>query len=117
MRHVLKTAGLAALLALSAAAGVNSASAQGFGIQFGERGYDRPVERRIYREAPVERRIYRDEDRGYRRGVVEERIIRRPAPTRTVCRTEVRERIRRDGAYVRKPVQVCRQVVGGYRGY
>lgn len=115
MRHILKTAGLAGLLVLGAA-GVNSASAQGFGIQFGERGYDRPADRRVERFAPVERRIYRDDDRGYRRGVVEERIIRRRTPTRTVCRTEVQERIRRDGAYVRRPVQVCRQVVGGYRG-
>ena len=99
----LKMAGFAALLALAAGVQASPASAQGFGIQIGP---DRPrVERRYEEDYP-------------RRGVVEERIIRRPAARRTVCRTEIRERIRRDGTYVRRPVQVCRTVVGGgYRRY
>ena len=86
MRHLLKTAGLAALLAF---AGVQAgpAAAQEFGIRIGP---DRPrvIERRGY-DGPrvIERRVYR--------------------PGRRVCRTEIRERIRPNGVVVRRPVEVC----------
>ena len=83
MRHVLRIAVLAALVSAGAAAGVGSASAQEFRFRIGP-----------------------DRDRVERR-VIERRIIR-PAPRRTVCRTEIRERIRPNGVVVRRPVEVCR---------
>ena len=92
MRDVLRMAGLAAVMALGVVAGSSSAVAQGFSVRIGP---DRPyVERRIYREPRV----------------IERRIVR-PAPRRTVCRTEYRERIRPNGVVVRRPVEVCRRVV------
>jgi hypothetical protein len=97
MRNVLKTLGLAAALTVSA--GV--ASAQDFGVRIGI-GDDRP--RR------VERRIIREERPMVRRGVVEERVIRRPARTRTVCTTRTRETVTPSGRVIRRPVEVCRQV-------
>jgi hypothetical protein len=96
MRHLLKTAGLAALVAF---AGLTAApaSAQEFGIRIGP---DRPrvIERRDYRE--------------YREPRVIERRVYRGGPRR-VCRTEMRERVRPNGVVVRRPVEVC-TTRGGY---
>jgi hypothetical protein len=88
MRQLAKSAALAAILVLSGEA----ASAQGVDIRIGPGGA------RI-RERPT---------------VVEERIIRRPARSRTVCRTEIRERVTRGGVIIRRPVEVCRQVVRSF---
>ena len=86
MRHLLKPAGLAALLGTGAFAGAAPAAAQ-FRVEIGP---DRPrVEHRIHRGPRV----------------IERRIIR---PSRRVCRTEIRERIRPNGVIVRRPVEVCR---------
>lgn len=96
MRILVKT-----LLAASVLASVSgAASAQGFNVEIDRRG-----------RGGVD--VY--EDRRPRRGVVEERIIRREAPRRTVCRTVVRERVRGNGVIVRRPVEECRTVVGGGR--
>ena len=87
MRHLLKTAGLAVLLAFAAGAQTAPASAQEFGIRIGP-DRSRVIERREYGGPRViERRVYR--------------------PARRVCRTEIRERIRPNGVVVRRPVQVC----------
>jgi hypothetical protein len=43
-----------------------------------------------------------------RNRVVERRVVRR-AP-RMVCRTVIRERVRRNGVVVRRPIQECRRV-------
>ena len=67
MRHVMKFAGLAAVLCVGAVAGADMASAQGFSVRIGP-DRDRVVERRVYREPRI----------------IERRIIR-PAPRRTVC--------------------------------
>jgi len=85
MRHALRIAGLAALMALGAVVDTSPASAQEFGIRIGPA---RPrVERRISREPRV----------------IERRVVR----PRRVCRTEIRERIRPNGVVVRRPVEVC----------
>lgn len=100
MRVLIKT-----LLAASVLATVSgAASAQGFNVEIGRGRGDVEIERR---GRGVEY------ERGPRRGVVEERIIRREAPRRTVCRTVVRERVRGNGVVVRRPVEECRTVVGG----
>lgn len=91
MRRFLNTLLAAGMLATMAGA----ASAQGFNVQIGPRG------------------VEVDERRG-RRGVVEERIIRRERPSRTVCRTVIRERVRPNGVVVRRPVEECRTVRGRY---
>ena len=125
MRHLLRAIGITGLLALMA----GTASAQDFGVRIGVDWSDdrferreRRIERRIGREdfddrpAVRVRRVEEYDDVRPRGRIVEERrIIRRAAPVRTVCRNEIRERIRPDGAYVRKPVQVCRQIVGARR--
>lgn len=115
MRSLMVTFGAVGFLALN----LGAASAQGFNVQIGEPGYER-VERRVYREERPAYGVRRVEEYGHRHGhgtrVIERRIVT-PARARTVCRTEIRERIRRDGAYVRKPVRVCRQIVGAGRAY
>ncbi len=81
MRHALKIAALATLMALGVGGGSAPAAAQGFSVRVGP---DRPyVERRV-----IERRV-------------------RPA-RRTVCRREIREHVRPNGVIVRRPVEVCR---------
>ena len=105
MKHLLKAFGLAGLLMIGAAPG---ASAQDFGVRVGPGGASIGVDGPRRRDRDVE--VYEDR-RGPRRGVVEERIIRRPA-ARRVCRTEIRERVRPSGVVVRRPVEVCRTVVG-----
>lgn len=95
MRKLVNTLLAAAVLATISGA----ASAQGFNVQIGPRGVDV------------------DDDRPRRRGVVEERIIRRERPVaRTVCRTVIRERVRGNGVVVRRPVEECRTVGGGGGG-
>ncbi|MXQ13455.1 hypothetical protein [Microvirga makkahensis] len=89
---VLAAAGLAAL-------GAGTASAQGVGVHIGPGGVHLTQDRPVYRERIVERRYVR------------------PARTRTVCRTEYRERVRPNGVVVRRPVEVCRRVVGARRVY
>ena len=104
---------------------------------------DRRVQRRFQRDLTdddgrairrVERRYDRDDDDGrvIRRverrfdmdvarpvPVVSRRVIERrvvvPARTRTVCRMVMRERVRPSGVIVRRPVEVCREVVAGRR--
>lgn len=89
---VLAVAGLTIL-------GAGTASAQGVGVHVGPSGVHLTQDRPVYRERVVERRYVR------------------PARARTVCRTEYRERVRPNGVVVRRPVEVCRRVVGGRRVY
>jgi len=89
---VLAVAGLTAI-------GMGTASAQGVGVRIGPDGVRVEQNRPAYRERVIERRV-RPERRA-----------------RTVCRTEYRERVRRNGDVVRRPVEVCRRVVGGRRVY
>lgn len=88
---VLAVAGLTAL-------GAGAASAQGVDVRIGPGGVSVGESRPAYRER-----------------IVEERRYVRPARARTVCRTEYRERVRGNGVVVRRPVEVCRQVVAGGR--
>lgn len=110
MRHLLRNL-LRTLAVLGAlGAGTSVASAQGYGVRIGEPSYEPGYER-------VERRVYREERPVYRGGDFEERrVYRRPVQARTVCRTVVRERTNPyTGVTVRRPVEVCRRVVGGRR--
>jgi hypothetical protein len=96
MRKILGILAVAGLTAL----GAGTASAQGVGVHIGPSGVHVTQQRPAYREHIVERRYVR------------------PARTRTVCRTEYRERVRPSGVVVRRPVEICRQVVvGGRRVY
>ena len=119
MKHLLKALGVAGLLALGSG-GLTSASAQDFGVRIGPGGaaidVDRPRRGRdveVYEERRRPRDVEVYEDRRRPR-VVEERVIRRPAARRTVCRTVVRERVRPNGVVVRRPTEVCRTVVDRY---
>jgi hypothetical protein len=89
---ILAVAGLAAF-------GSSMASAQGVDVRIGPSGV------RVGHDHP-----------GYRERVIERRVVR-PARSRTVCRTEYRERVRPNGVVVRRPVEVCNRVVGGRRVY
>ena len=82
--------------------GAGAASAQGVDVRIGPSGV-RVEQERHY--APR-----------YRERIVERRVVR-PARTRTVCRTVMEERVRRNGVVVRRPVERCRQVVAGRRVY
>jgi hypothetical protein len=82
--------------------GAGTASAQGVDVRIGPSGV-RVEQERDYRPA-------------YRERVIERRVVR-PARTRTVCRTVMEERVRRNGVVVRRPVERCRQVVAGRRVY
>jgi hypothetical protein len=94
---ILATAGLVAL-------GSGAASAQEFRVQIRDHGHGHHRTVREVRERPVvERRVI-------------QRRVERPR-TRTVCRTVMRERVRGNGVVVRRPVEVCRQVVAGRRVY
>ena len=102
MRNLLKVLAIAGLAAVAGGA----ASAQDIGVRIGigDPGYR---ERRVVREvSPVVERRY-----------VERRYVREPVRTRTVCRTEFRERVRPSGVVVRRPVEVCRRTVAGRRVY
>jgi hypothetical protein len=92
---ILAAAGLAVL-------GSGVASAQDLNVRIGPGGPGVSVEREHYRPA-------------YRGRVIERRVVERPARSRTVCRTVVREHVRPSGVVVRRPTEVCRQVVGGGR--
>ncbi|WP_414472629.1 hypothetical protein [Microvirga sp. M2] len=92
---ILAVAGLTVL-------GAGAASAQGVGVHVGPAGVH-VVQERHHR--PV-----------YRERVVERRVVR-PVRSRTVCRTEMRERVRPGGVVVRRPVEVCRRIVAGRRAY
>jgi hypothetical protein len=101
MRNLLKVLTIAGLAAVAGGA----ASAQDIGVRIGigDPGYR---ERRVVREVrPVVERRY----------VERRRIVREPVRTRTVCRTEFRERVRPNGVVVRRPVEVCRRTVAGRR--
>ena len=87
---VLAVAGLTAL-------GAGAASAQGVDVRIGPGGVSVEQSRPAYRDRVVERRYMR------------------PTRSRTVCRTEYREQVRRNGVIVRRPVEVCRQSVAGGR--
>jgi hypothetical protein len=103
MRNLLKVLTIAGLAALTGGA----ASAQDVGVRIGigDPGYR---ERRVVREVrPVVERRY----------VERRRIVREPVRTRTVCRTEFRERVRPSGVVVRRPVEICRRTVAGRRVY
>ena len=93
MRKILGVLAVAGLTAL----GAGAASAQGVDVRIGPGGVSVGESRPAYRERVIERRY------------------ERPSRTRTVCRTEYRERVRRNGVLVRRPVEVCRQVVAGGR--
>ena len=86
--------------------GAGAASAQGVDVRIAPSGARVAQERHYGHD-------YRD---GYRERVVERGVVR-PARTRTVCRTVMEERIRRNGVIVRRPVERCRQVVAGRRVY
>jgi len=122
MRNLLKMLAVAGLVAVTGGA----AQAQGFNLRIGVDEGPRRIERRVidrdvdYGRPVVSRRvIQRDVD--YVRPVTSRRVIERrivrPAPVRTVCRTVIRERVRPNGVVVRRPTEVCRQVVAGRRTY
>ncbi|QFU15034.1 hypothetical protein [Microvirga thermotolerans] len=92
---ILAAAGLAVL-------GPGVASAQDMNLRIGPGGVS--VEREDYRPA-------------YRERVIERRVVERPVRSRTVCRTVIREHVRPSGVVVRRPAEVCREVVGGRRVY
>ena len=97
MRKILGILAMAGLVTL----GSNVASAQELNVRIGVDDGPRPhVVHRTY-----ERPAYRH------------RVVERPARVRTVCRTVMRERVRPSGVVVRRPVEVCRQVVAGRRVY
>ncbi|MBF9197473.1 hypothetical protein [Microvirga terrestris] len=79
--------------------GAGAASAQGVDVRIGPGGVRLEQNRPEYRERIIERRVVR------------------PARTRTVCRTVMEERVRRNGVVVRRPVESCRQVTAGRRVY
>jgi hypothetical protein len=62
----------------------------------------------------VERRYDTDIAPVVSRRIVQRRVVV-PPRMRTVCRTVVRERIRPSGVVVRRPVEICREVVAGRR--
>jgi hypothetical protein len=97
---ILATAGLVAF-------GSSVASAQEFRVRVGVD--DGPRHHRVVRDRWDHRPVVE-------RRFVERRIVR-PARTRTVCRTVIRERVRGNGVVVRRPTEVCRQVVAGRRVY
>ena len=82
--------------------GAGAASAQGVDVRIGPSGV------RVEQE--------RDYQPRYRERIVERRVVR-PVRTRTVCRTVMEERVRRNGVVVRRPVERCRQIVAGRRVY
>jgi hypothetical protein len=82
--------------------GAGAASAQGVDVRIGPSGV-RVEQERDYRPR-------------YRERIVERRVVR-PVRTRTVCRTVMEERVRRNGVVVRRPVERCRQIVAGRRVY
>jgi hypothetical protein len=92
---ILATAGLVAF-------GAGAASAQEFNVRIGsDHGSRHHVVREVRERPSVERRYI-------------ERRVERPR-TRTVCRTVIREHVRGNGVVVRRPSEVCRQVVAGGR--
>lgn len=97
MRHFLGILAAAGLVVF----GSGVASAQDLNVRVGPGGVS--VERDHHRPA-------------YRERVIERRVVERPARSRTVCRTVMREHVRPSGVVVRRPTEVCRQVVGR-RGY
>jgi hypothetical protein len=104
MRKILGILAMAGLVTLSS--GV--ASAQDFNVRVGV-GDNGPRHHRVVRESY--------ERPGYRHRVIERRVVERPARSRTVCRTVVREHVRGNGTIVRRPTEVCRQVIAGRRVY
>ena len=98
MRTILGVLAVAGLTFL----GAGAASAQGVDVRIGPGGV-RLVQEHHHRPA-------------YRERVIERRVVR-PARTRTVCRTVIRERVRANGVIVRRPVEECRQVIAGRRVY
>ena len=82
--------------------GAGAASAQGVDVRIGPSGV-RVEQERDYRPR-------------YRERIVERRVVR-PVRTRTVCRTVMEERVRRNGVVVRRPVERCRQIMAGRRVY
>jgi len=103
MRKILGVLAMAGLVTF----GSGAASAQGFNVRIGV-GDDGPRSYRTVRE--------RYDAPRYRQRVIERRVVR-PAPMRTVCRVVYRERVRGNGTVVRRPTEVCRQVVAGRRSY
>ena len=89
--------------------GAGTVSAQGVDVRIGPSGV-RVEQERQYRPA------YRERGPAYHERIVERRVVH-PARTRTVCRTVMEERVRRNGVVVRRPVERCRQVVAGRRVY
>jgi hypothetical protein len=118
------------ILGASVAIGAGAASAQSVNVQVDvdrpSHRTERPPWRNFDRPTRVERPGMWDRDRqatgsvrvvqyhrarpGADRRFVERRYVM-PRRVRTVCRTVIRERIRPNGAIVRRPVEVCRRVV------
>ena len=138
MRHLI-LAGLAGVLLLGAQSGVQAQQFKGLGPGvYDTTGGDPALERekrrqmreqaqgggrrgdveRFERRGEVDRFDRRgDFDRGERRVIVRERyreptVVVRPPRARTVCTTRVRERVTPGGVVIRRPVEVCRQVIG-----
>ena len=106
MRKLLQMLAIAGIATITA--GV--ASAQDFSVRVGV-GDPGWRARRVVRDVEV-RPI------AERRYIERRRIVREPARVRTVCRTVIRERVRPSGVVVRRPTEVCREiVVGGRRTY
>ena len=99
MRKILGILAVAGLTAL----GAGAASAQGVDVHMGRSGVHVVQDRHHHRPA-------------YRERIVERHHMR-PVRARTVCRTQYREHVRGNGVVVRRPVEVCRRVVAGRRGY
>ena len=94
MRKFFGILAVAGLMALGAGGG---ASAQGVNVRIGIG--DHGPGRHVVRSRIVERRVVR------------------PARSRLVCRTVIRERVRRNGVVVRRPIEECRRVYAGRRVY
>ena len=92
MRKIFGILAVAGLLALGAGGG---ASAQGVNVRIGLGDHGRHV---------------------VRNRIVERRVVR-PARSRLVCRTVIRERVRPSGVVVRRPIEECRRVYAGRRVY
>lgn len=106
MRKVLRILAIAGIATVTA--GV--ASAQDFRVRIGggEPGWR---ERRVVRDVDVRPVVER-------RFIERRRVVREPRRVRTVCQTVVRERVRPSGVIVRRPTEMCREiVVGGRRTY
>ena len=94
---MVKIFGILAVAGLMALGTGGAASAQGVNVRIGIG--DHGPRHRVVRDRIVERRVVR------------------PARTRTVCRTVIRDRVRPNRVVVRRPIEECRRVIAGRRVY